>query len=224
MSKALHETRKSLDDARARHEACLVSFSGGKDSLAVLDLCSRTFERVECFFMYFVPGLECVERQLEYARKRWGVIIRQYPHWVLADVIHNGTFGKDWVGYEDVPIIELSDIHAMAREESGIALIATGAKKTDSLWRRRMLQAQGKAGETLIYPVVEWKKLDVLAYLSAHKIPKPDSSGRNATGIDLSAPSLLWLHDTYPDDFKRLCELFPFAEAVVWRRTFHAVA
>jgi hypothetical protein len=75
----------------------------------------------------------------------------------------------------------------------------------------------------VVSPLSEWTKLDVLSYLKGRGLPIPDSSGRSATGIDLSTPALLWLHDNFPHDFAKLCEVFPFTEAVVWRREWYGI-
>jgi hypothetical protein len=96
----------------------------------------------------------------------------------------------------------------------------TGAKKADSLWRRKMLGNWGTQ-EDILYPLIEWNKVDVLAFMKANDLPIPDSSGKNATGVDLSPPALLWLHDEHPRDFARVCEIFPLAEAIVWQRKFY---
>jgi hypothetical protein len=72
-------------------------------------------------------------------------------------------------------------------------------------------------------PIAKWHKYDVLAYLKTQGIEPPPSSGKSATGVDLSVPSLLWLHDTFPEDFERLCRMFPYARAVVARRDFYGI-
>ncbi len=51
-----HSTTQLLAEYAKKHDSVLVSYSGGKDSLVTLDLCTRTFKRVTAFFMYFVPG------------------------------------------------------------------------------------------------------------------------------------------------------------------------
>lgn len=202
-----------------RSDACLVAFSGGKDSLVVMDMCLRAFSSVEAFFMYLVPGLESVEIELERARKRWGIEIRQYPHWLVQKVVKNGVYCASHWRNDSLPDWKLADIYALALLDSEMPQLATGAKSADSGWRRRFMSTQRE--DQIFYPIAKWHKYDVLAYLRARGIPLPPSSGHTATGIDLSEKSLLWLHDTFPDDFKRLCEVFPFAEAVVWRRTFY---
>ena len=77
----------------------------------------------------------------------------------------------------------------------------------------------------LIHPYVphifHTNSADVFAYLKNQKIPLPPSSGRAATGVDLSTPSILWLHDTYPADYEKLRAHFPYVQAVVERRRFY---
>jgi hypothetical protein len=216
---ALHETLELLAEARSRSDAVLAAYSDGKDSRVVLDLCLRTFSRVELFFMEFIPGLRCVEEGLEAAEQRIGKPIRRYPHWLLAKCIKGGVYCAPWFGLDDLPDWKLADVYQLAMADTGIPLLATGAKRADSLWRKRQMNTWGKA-DHMLYPLAGWNKIDVLGYLQARGIPIPDSSGAVATGIDLSTPSLLWLHDRHPEDFERVCRYFPYARAVVYRRKF----
>jgi phosphoadenosine phosphosulfate reductase len=219
----LTDTQRVFTEARARTgNAIIVAFSGGKDSLVIMDLACRMFERVEGFFMYLVPGLECVEDAIEAARQRFNVKIRLYPHWILQKLIAQGIYTSEWFGYEALPKWSLRDVYAYAIRDIGINCVATGAKATDSAWRRRFMSTAHF--DSVINPIANWHKYDVVSYLRAHGIPEPPSSGKSATGVDLSVPSLLWLNDSYPADFKRLCGVFPFAQAVVARRDFYGVA
>ena len=120
-----------------------------------------------------------------------------------------------------LPDFSIFDCYDVAMEETGIPLVVTGAKKADSLWRRRNLSKTRKR-TSIVHPIKDWTKFDVLAYLEANKIPLPESSGHSATGIDLSTPSLLWLHDRHPEDFARLRQWFPHIDAVPARRDFYA--
>jgi 3'-phosphoadenosine 5'-phosphosulfate sulfotransferase (PAPS reductase)/FAD synthetase len=216
------ETLNILKKASETHDAVLVAYSGGKDSRAVLDLCLRSFKRVECFYMYILPHLRCIEEQLEWATRRFGVTIHQYPNWLTRKFIVQGNFCNSHIRNEELPEWKLHDVYGLAMAETGIPLIATGAKRADSLWRRRMLKGWGDRAD-VIYPIVGWSLFDVQAYLRARDIPLPDSDGRQASGVDLSTAALLWLHDKYPDDFQRVLEVFPYAEAVVWRRKWYGV-
>jgi phosphoadenosine phosphosulfate reductase len=216
----LEKTLALLDEARQKTDSCLVAFSGGKDSLTVMDLCVRNFKRVEGFFMYLVPGLACQDDRIKEAEDRWGVPIHRVPHWLLDKLLRFGFYSfNHWVENQ-LPPWKLKDVYELIRADTGIPIIAHGAKRADSRWRKRMLVTWGK-DPAMLYPVVDWTKPDVWSYLRARNIPIPDGTTTAATGIDLSTPSLLWLHDHYPADFDTLCRVFPLAEAVVWRRKFY---
>lgn len=216
---ALKRTLRQLARASQEHEHVVVAYSGGKDSCATLDLCVRSFRKVSAFFMYLVPGLACVNRALGEAEQRYGVHIAQYPHWIISKIARAGAYLPPLPPEKTPPEWKLDDIYAMAMEDTGATILATGARLADSQWRRRQMATWGKK-DTILYPCSHWNKLQVLGYLRAQKIPIPPSSGKSATGVDLTEPSLLWLHDTFPDDFKRLLRYYPLAEGVIKRREF----
>jgi len=117
-----NDTIFALNLLAEKNKEVIVFYSGGKDSLCVLDLCSKIFEKVVCVFMYFIPGLACAEKQLQYARDKYGVEIKQYPHWVFVrSLIH--VFCDNY--YFDFPLkeIKLKDVYRMAREDTGIKII-----------------------------------------------------------------------------------------------------
>jgi phosphoadenosine phosphosulfate reductase len=226
------DTLKLLQGQAKKHKSVLVSYSGGKDSLACLDLCARAFPQVVAVYMYLVPGLQVIDERLQWARERYGIEILQYPHWVLYKCLREGIYCNNHHSFDDVGEVTLSDVYAMIRQDTGIRLIAHGGKDSDGLWRRRWFSATSKGTNyaDLCYPIKGWSKYDTLVYLQAQKIPIPEESitgqgGKStAAGIDLSTHAILWLHDTYPEDFRRVCKLFPYAEAVVRRREWHGVS
>lgn len=216
----LADTLTKLARAREQSSACIVSYSDGKDSRVVMDLCLRTFDRVEAFYMYMVPGLEQIELGLAAAEKRYGIKIHQYPHWMTSRIMLAGVY-CDASTKREVPEWKLEDVYRLVMSDLQIQLIAMGAKQSDSAWRRRML-AQYKR-EWLINPIEYWLKVDVLAYLKRHNIPLPLDQGLVGNGVELSRRYLHWCHDTWPGDFKKICEYFPYAEATIWQRKWFGV-
>jgi 3'-phosphoadenosine 5'-phosphosulfate sulfotransferase (PAPS reductase)/FAD synthetase len=207
--------------ARKQPEA-LVGFSGGKDSFAVLDLATRTFKRVVAFHFYHVPGLQVIEQQISVAKERWGVEVVYYPHRIFLSALRGCLYcdEPDWA--DTLPELTLRESYEWIMHDTGIPLILTGAKKSDSLARRRFL-ANTESWDDIVYPIRDWNKFDVLGYLAAQKIPLPPSSGGHTTGIGLDPASLCWLHDEHPEDFQRLLKWFPYAEAAVKRRDWYGV-
>lgn len=188
----VQETLRELDRARAESPRALVAFSGGKDSLVVMDMATRTFDSVVAFFMYLVPGLKCAEAGIEAALQRWGNKIERveyYPHWLTSKLIRNGEYCDFGSKAERMPEWKLNDVYSLAMRDSGIPFVLTGAKAADSGWRRRFMTTAYR--DAIRNPIAKWHKYDVLAYLRARNIPEPASSGKSATGIDLSVPSLL---------------------------------
>lgn len=221
MANVVSDTLAVLSKAREeRGRKVLVAYSGGKDSLAVMDLCVRSFDEVSAFFMYLVPGLEVIERQLEECKSRWGVEVKQYPHPALAIALREGVYCPSWYTNDALPEWKIRDVYNLASAEAGCKLIATGAKSADGIARKRYF-ANTKNWDDMLYPIKGWNKLDVLGYLRARGIPLPPSNGAISTGIGMGTKALLWLYDTYPNDFAKLCETFPFAEAVVYRRNWY---
>lgn len=220
MSRPFEETRVKLDAARAKTDAILVAYSGGKESRCVVELCVSVFPKVTLFFLAPLPGLQTTkEHVVDFARARWGLEVRIYPHPYTLDNLRNGVYSATRKGIDDVPTLGLRDAYRFAAADVGVSLIATGQRKADYLFRA---SNANNVIETVL-PIIGWNKFDVMSFLKARGIPLPASSGRQTTGVDLSTPSLLWLHDEYPDDFAKLCAVFPFARAVVHRREWFGV-
>jgi phosphoadenosine phosphosulfate reductase len=195
----------------------LVSYSGGKDSMICLDLAKRCGARVEAFFLELVPGLQVVEERIAWAEARFGLTIRRYPHWLRAVFARDGVYRFHAT---DAVQLDIGDLYTVARADTGISLIVTGAKKGDSLWRRRT-GATKFAGDDLKAPLWDWSSRDVAGYLRSRNLPLPPSDGRQASGIDLTEECVTWLHDEHRQDYETLVAAYPFAGALVARREFY---
>lgn len=214
------EAREILNDAATNSDSCIVFYSGGKDSLVVMDLATKIFKNVTGVYMYFVPGMSIIENQLDYAMQRWGVNIIQVPHWALLRCLKHGFYCLPKIKNLDLPDIKVKDIYYYVMKFTGINYIATGAKMADSVWRKQNINAT-KNYSFLLTPLKNWNKFDVLYYLKTNNIPVPDSEGGNATGVDLTNKFLLWLYDKHPDDFKIMSKWFPFIGAVPKKRELY---
>lgn len=223
MTSVIDETLTILKTASERSDSILVSFSGGKDSLAVLDLCCRSFSRVEAFFMQWVPGLACVEVPAIDGAARFGVKLHMVPHWAGMRCLKNGVHCFAPADSHGWPDVGLRDIYSMVTEDAGIPMIAMGGKRRDGLWRKRNLDSTKKWAE-VITPIVGWSNADVVAHLVARKIPVPRGDSKDGSGADLSRPFVLWLHDHHPDDFEVMASYFPFVRAIIKQRELYGEA
>lgn len=220
------EAMKELRAIAAVESSIIVAFSGGKDSRVVLDLCHRAgFKTIVGFYMYLVPGLECEEEKLQWARDRYGITILQYPHWVAIRCLQSGAYCPPRKCWGDTGKVTVDHIHGMVQADTGIRHIAHGAKLADSLWRRRNMAVRKNKDDGVVYPLRKWKIYDVLAYLNMHNIPRPDFLGDNkaASGLGLMTEEMCWLHDTHPADFRRVMRWFPYVEAIIYRREWFGI-
>lgn len=219
----IKEAHENMARLAERHSAALVAFSGGKDSLVCLDLAVKHFRRVVPFFLFLAPGLRCIAERMEPVRQRYGLEIMEYPHFLLFNLMANSIYCKKSIaGAMWMREFGLNEMYMAIIHDTGVRVIINGAKKSDSLWRRQKF-FKFYAFQDAVYPLEDWRKNDVLAYLAMNNIPLPATSAGGSTGIDLSTPSLLWLHDNYPDDFERMEAYFPYIGAVVKRRDWYGV-
>lgn len=204
---------------RQQSDGAILFFSGGKDSLALLDLCAPQFDRLVCVFMYFVEGLEHMEKYLDITKKYPNAEVLQVPHWILSSIYREGLY---CVPDPKVPIRKLKDVRAYVQAQTGIEWVIMGMKQSDSLQRRLMLkgyeeQAISRASTTA-YPLSLWKKADVLAYLRLKKIPLPINYGlkTNSSGLVFNAEVFAWLRTHYPQDLEKIYDKFPLSRQILF--------
>ncbi len=221
---------ESLTELASRTPEILVSYSGGKDSLAVMEMCVKVFGpgRVKAFFWYTVPDLAFCNQSLQLCRDRWGIDPVQIPHWDMLMCMKNGLWCDQTPGLDDMPDIDLKTGYAYALHVTGSEICATGMKDADGLPRRHFFANIRDGGNPfwhrLVHPIREWHKKDVLDYLKANGIPIPEAEpGAVTTGVGLVHDALCWLHDKHPDDFKKLLKWYPYAEAAIKRRDWYGV-
>jgi phosphoadenosine phosphosulfate reductase len=219
-------TLNQLKALSLTHDAVLVAFSGGKDSLVCLDLCTRIFKRVVPFYFWFIPGLEVAKDRLALADSRWGLSILHYPHPLIFEAMREGLYTWESYKLNDLHSVKISlrESYEWVCKDTGIDLIVAGHKKADGQWRRRELTIATNIYEHVHHPLKEWNKWDVLAYCKAHQIPVPHTYAGTSTSISLSPDSLEWLYTAHPEDFRRLSRIFPFAEAKVLQRRWYPTA
>lgn len=195
----------------------IVAFSGGKDSIVTLDLCFKFFKRVVPFFMYLVPNLEFQEKMLRKYEERYKTKIYRLPHFELSEFLKYGTFtGLDF----GVDIIGINDVYDYMRRETGIHWIAAGERCADSIVRNAMIKNSGSIDKKRgrFYPIAYWKKKEILEYIKYRKLYlSPEQKQIGFSFRSLSGNELAVIKERYPNDYKKILEIFPFAEAGVVR-------
>jgi 3'-phosphoadenosine 5'-phosphosulfate sulfotransferase (PAPS reductase)/FAD synthetase len=209
-------TLKVIEFLKTQTDSVVLFYSGGKDSIILLDLLSKHFT-VHLAFMYFVPGLRHIENYVAWAEKKYGCKVKMYPHWMLSQYYNDNYFRFH---SNPVAVLKLKDIEAKAKYDFNCDWIVSGIKKADSLNRRLMLNTYLMSSINLdgkkAYPLAEWNKAECMAYIRTNRLPKPISyKNENSSGADLNKDFLLFCKAKYPNDYKKILVQFPFAETII---------
>jgi len=197
-------------------EKCILFYSGGKDSVAVLHLLERTYSKsaIELVFMPFVEGLRETELVIEMAKKHGYSGVHQYQHWTYFRDKANGAYCMR----QGRPK-KLIDIFHEVREDLGDLPIFTGAKRSDGMWRRFNVMNTRKGGNYvgIHMPIYAWSKYDVLLYLRRNGLEYLNQEGGRISGVDLSPKYVLWARENQPQSYEAIKREFPFIDAVSMR-------
>jgi phosphoadenosine phosphosulfate reductase len=216
----IQDTLDELTRLSLEHQRVAVGFSGGKDSLATLDLAVKHFKEVVPYFYYFVPGLKNEESKIDIAVSRYGLQVRRYPSASGLDALHDGVFCDEHAELEELPSFSRRALYSWIKADTGATLMMTGEKMSDGPFRRRRIGAQERAGnhQDLFHPLRNWLKWEVLSYCASNGIPIPDA-GRGDNGrLTLMDSEILHAYENHREDYDELEKFFPYIKAVVLRR------
>lgn len=214
MSTALYDPLKTQSKIT---DSVIVAFSGGKESVVVLDLCFRYFKKVKPFFMYICPGLSFEEKTLAWYEKRYQTEIMRLPHNEASVWLHYGYFTAIDLEF---PMVSSNDIYNYVRQETGIEWIAGGERIADSMWRKAFMKKSSSIDmiRRRIFPVIEWRKQDIMNYIKYHHLYLGDDS--KVLGFSfrsLQGNELVQIKKHFPDDYEKILRLYPLAGASVLR-------
>lgn len=216
----IEHSKQVINSVREKSNRVILFYSTGKDSIALLHMLASTFDEVVVVFMYFVKGLDHIDKYLKDAQKRYpNIKIIQKPHWNLTHV-HKG--GMYCVSNPDIKLKTLKDIDAEVRMLTDIEWSFFGMKKADSLQRRVMLmtlenEAINKSTQK-VYPLSKWKNGEVLRYIKDNNLPLPISYGKKASnGIGFNLDCLLWMRENAPGDLHKFLKEYPMAKVILYK-------
>lgn len=218
MSTALFDPIKTQSKVT---DSVIVAFSGGKESVVVLDLCFRYFKKVQPFFMYICPDLSFQERTLQWYEKRYQTEIIRLPHMDVSEFFHYGSFR--WPD-PTFPVVSINDIYQYVRLKTDLWWISAGERINDSIVRRAMMKKSGSLDvqRGRFYPVSMWKKKEIIDYIKFHNLYLgQDSRIMGFSFKSLWGKELAMVKKHFPDDYAKLIKQYPFAEAGVLREELY---
>lgn len=196
-----------------------VSLSLGKDSLAVLSICKKQFERVEAFTLLWAFDLEYQQRYIRFAEEKFAIKILQLPIMDLAEFFGGQYFTWYRPSMPDLKKLTKNDIWDHVRRHFNVEWIATGERITDNFERGSRLRARGMWDQKfkLYQPIMDWTDAQVFHYLKLRHIPLPPRYTGKTTGYKaemVSGEFFFCLKLNFPEDYERLLAIMPFAEAI----------
>lgn len=217
MSK-IADTNNYIDLIRNKAGEVMLFNSMGKDSLVLLDLMYPKFERIVCVFMYFVQGLDHVERYIKWCKARYPKIeLVQIPHWNLTYILRGGLY---CVQNPNVKILKLADVVEAMRLRTGLHYTFLGIKKADGMNRRLMLseyERNGYENNGFVYPLADWTQKEILAYMRQKQLPQPARYSHNASGgVGFNKECFLWMRENAPQDLEKVIKAFPMSERILF--------
>lgn len=211
-------------------ETILLSFSGGKNSIA-LWLHLRAHFNIIPYFLYWLPGLSFVEEMLAYYEAWFGARILRLPHPLFYNMVRTGAYQEphvvgtvDWLG---LPSFDFADLDAIvcAYQEPPLdperTLCAVGFRSADNIDRRNLILQKGAIGtlkRRYYYGIWDWNVEQVAATIKRHGVALPADYrywGRTIAAFDYQFLKPLKTH--FPADFERVKEWFPLIEAELFR-------
>ena len=220
----LKRAREIIDDVSNETDSILLFHSlSGKDSIVLLDLCYKKFNRVIVVFMYLVKDLEHVMRYYNYAKAKYpNIEFVQVPHYALFNYIKTGYMGikqdtkqRQWT---------LADITDKLREKLGVEWACYGFKQSDSLNRRLMLRSYTDGKEAInwktkkFYPLSTYKNKEIMDFILDHRLKNPEVCGTNkqSSGVDIEDVEYQkYLKELFPEDLEKIYKVFPMARIVM---------
>lgn len=214
----------------AETDTILLAFSYGKDSIAAwLTLReSGLFKRIIPYYMWIVPGLQFVERNLAYYEQWFDQRVIRVPHLQFYKMLREMVFQPP----ERCEIIEACNLPKkygydeaaqLAAEIAGLpkdTWTAHGIRSADSPWRRTTIQKTGAINQKrrTFTPIADMKKDELIGLLKRHNIKLPMDYqwfGCSFDAIDYKFTGAIKRHA--PDDYALIREWFPLVDLEVAR-------
>lgn len=224
------ETLNIIRSVRQQTDTAVLFYSaGGKDSIVLLDMLAKEFAHVIAYYMYLVPGLDHIRPYIQWAETHYNnVEVRQIEHFQRDYYMKNGFYCDPDPCYQ-LPkkdpnakrVRKIGDIEQWVREQTGIKFAFSGMKGTDGYMKLMRLKRFAHTGyvteKGMVYPLANWTNAEVLKYIRAKGLIKPFVYGEGPSqGFSIVTDVLTLLKAYYPNDYRKVLEVFPYAETIIF--------
>jgi hypothetical protein len=215
---------------RAETDTVLLAFSCGKDSIAAWLRLRQEFTVIP-FYMWLVPGLEFVERDLAYFEDFFGTPITRYPNPKAYNNLRSGAMQApaNWAWLDSTPIpgkLTRQFVETVLKDELGLpqeTYVATGVRAADSPMRLAAMRSHGPISvkQRKFHPIWDWRKERLMQTLHRSGVRLPVDYllfGRSFDGLDRRFSTVI--KRVYPDDYARIKAFYPLIDAEDYRAEF----
>jgi len=215
---------------RAETDTVLLAFSCGKDSIAAWLRLRQDFTVIP-FYMWLVPGLEFVDRELAYFEDFFGTPILRYPNPQAYNNLRSGAMQApaNWAWLDSTPIpgkLTHGFVEAVLKDELGLprsTWVATGIRAADSPMRLAAMRRHGPISRrrAKFHPIWDWKKDRLMETIHRSGVRLPVDYllfGRSFDGLDRRFSTVI--KRVYPADYARIKAFYPLIDAEHWRAEF----
>lgn len=217
----IQSSREAIAYVADQTSDVILSFSGGKDSLAAwLNLREvAPALNITPIYHYMVPRLAFVERYLDYVEGRMGVRILRLPHPRLTYWLRHASYqppkAADQILDLTFPFRDYGDFIARAILEYDLpqnTWVAVGTTQNDSANRRLTFRKHGmvREAERKLFPIGDFTKTQIIDIIRRHGLKlSPDYRiwRRSFDGLDWFFLEGVRRH--YPEDYERILDFFP---------------
>lgn len=207
-------------------ETILLSFSGGKDSIAMW-LAIREHFNIIPYFLYWLPGLSFVDAAIDYYEDYFGTEIIRLPHPLFYNMLRTYSYREPHeiaiVQAMQLQEFDFADVDDVIAMQYGLdaPFCAIGMRAADNIDRRNLIFQQGSIGikkRRYYYPIWDWNVSQVSQIIIDNGVKIPADYkywGRTLAAFDYQY--LKPLREAFPDDYNRMLEWFPLLEAEFFR-------
>lgn len=216
-----------IEFVASQTDSCILMCSLGKDSIVTLDLIYPHFKKIFAIFMFFVKGLDHIERWVNWVKARYpNVEFLQIPHWNLTYILRSGLYCTP---HPKQKLLKLMDVEKALRLKYNTQWVFLGMKKADGMNRNLMISRFKDNHYTdnyQAYPLAEFSQKQILSYMKLHHLPMPvmyslatssDEAkvGKASNGIGFNLDFFLWCRENYPADLEKIFSVFPLSRRIL---------
>ena len=215
----IQHARKVISSVAQQSDRAILFYSGGKDSLVLLDLMAPHFKEILCVFMYFVKDMRHIQPYLDHIGNYPNARLIQVPHFMLNAIFRVGRY---CVPNPKIKAKTLKHLDKAIRAKENIDWSFCGWKKADNMVRLLALRRYEDEAVCIesqkAYPLSIWNKADVLAYIRHKQLPQPVDYGQTkaSAGLMFDPDVFAWLRVHYPDDLEKIYQVFPMSRQILY--------